>query len=967
MGNPTRAQAIKRILDARTQPDLAATYHAGMEVQVNVAQDDGQRRTDGYTGRGKGRSYTDGAQSWADFRVPKNAWAEPEDNSGIVMTWSLADHADAIGMTGWCYSERRSYWVAFDFDAIVGHSERHVKKLSDEELARVRDAAHRIPWVEVRRSTSGNGLHLYVRFAMPVPTANHTEHAALGQAVLAEMSALVGFDFRAKVDAAGGNMWVWARKMPKGPDGTQRTGIGLQLIQAARHPMPEAPKGWERYVGKAKGERKKSLPKFAEGASETFEETSGQQPRIELDEEHRKLIAWLQENQGWGWWDADHHMLVTHTHHLKRYAQHREATGSPLKGRFDTISPGTQVDEQNVFAFPVRAGGWSVRRYSRGAAEHESWTQDGKGWTRCWFNRDPDLRSAAVAIGGIETAEGAYQFKVAEDVTKVVKLLGGSIDVPHLVSARPAKVTPHKEGKRLVVEVDHVAHDRPDDMKGWYLDKGKRWRIVVAANVELKRDDEVGTFDELIRHAVTESRVDAGWYVKVEEKWNCEPKQNVSLALQSVGKKRIEADLLMGASVLKPWTLVDRPFEDEYPGDRTWNHSKVRYLYPRSEEVGEFPHWRMVFEHAYSGLDEALAVNGWALANDVRHGWEWGEAWWAALLQDPYQPLPYVFFWSKEEDTGKSIVHEAARLLISEEGIVEAAKVVEGKDSFNGQLESAVLCYIEELDLQKNKGAYERIKNLVTSPRISIRRLYMDAYQAANKTHWIHCANKHQACPIFPGDTRITMVHVPPLPPGRMIPKPVLMERLKSEAPHFLNHLLSIDVPPSGSRLRVPVIDTSEKHVVSQGSRDALQAFIDDNCYLVPGEMIAFSEFHERFKAQLDPDELSEWTSKGAIRAGLPPGCPVGKRGPDSYIGNVSWEPAAKDAPPKRKLVLDGRQLHSTPEIVGRAMVQQAQVATVSVATDARTCGAKRAGWVCTRVLPHGPPHVADDGIEWAD
>ena len=57
-----------------------------------------------------------------------------------------------------------------------------------------------IPWVTVRKSTGGNGIHLYV-FLPDVPTANHTEHAALARAVLGQMSALVGFDFKAKVDA----------------------------------------------------------------------------------------------------------------------------------------------------------------------------------------------------------------------------------------------------------------------------------------------------------------------------------------------------------------------------------------------------------------------------------------------------------------------------------------------------------------------------------------------------------------------------------------------------------------------------------------------------------------------------------------------------------------------------------------------------------------------------------------------
>ena len=72
------------------------------------------------------------------------------------MTFDLAAHAEAIGMTGWNWAERQSEWVGFDFDALVGHSQQHGRKLSDGELAMVRDQACAIPWVTVRPRPSSD-------------------------------------------------------------------------------------------------------------------------------------------------------------------------------------------------------------------------------------------------------------------------------------------------------------------------------------------------------------------------------------------------------------------------------------------------------------------------------------------------------------------------------------------------------------------------------------------------------------------------------------------------------------------------------------------------------------------------------------------------------------------------------------------------------------------------------------------
>ena len=164
------------------RPPTPIWSHVGplrWRCQINVAADNGEP-VDGRRG-----TYTDGEYEWFNVRIPKNAANEPEFHDWEIR-WPLDLHAEGIGMTGWKWTTRRSLWCAFDFDSITGHAKGI--GISDEELERVKQAAMSLPYVEVRKSTGGAGIHLYIYFAEGIPTDNHTEHAALGRCGLGMMS-----------------------------------------------------------------------------------------------------------------------------------------------------------------------------------------------------------------------------------------------------------------------------------------------------------------------------------------------------------------------------------------------------------------------------------------------------------------------------------------------------------------------------------------------------------------------------------------------------------------------------------------------------------------------------------------------------------------------------------------------------------------------------------------------------------
>ena len=153
---PTTSQAILsffKLPETRSKHnghDLLDRYTADMEVQVNVAVDGGEPAA------GKRNTWIDPddslSEEWHHVRIPRNAHSEPERNAW-PMKVDLAEHVEGIGMTGWDFGARRSWWFGFDFDSIVGHAAGVGVSVADLEA--VKAAAGNIPWLEIRKSTGG--------------------------------------------------------------------------------------------------------------------------------------------------------------------------------------------------------------------------------------------------------------------------------------------------------------------------------------------------------------------------------------------------------------------------------------------------------------------------------------------------------------------------------------------------------------------------------------------------------------------------------------------------------------------------------------------------------------------------------------------------------------------------------------------------------------------------------------------
>jgi len=869
-----KTEAIDRFLKLKTESDLAALYNQNMEVQVNVARDGGTRVDGEFKGR-EWHAYTDGLQTWKAFRIPWNARTEPHYEDSEIQ-YDLSEHAEGIGMTGWDYEERVSRWVAFDFDAIMGHSDQHAKKLSFKDLKEIQDVVRTVEWITLRSSTGGKGLHLYVFLDPVIPTQNHTEHAALARSIIGMLSALTGHDFKSKVDVCGGNMWVWHRR--KAED-------GLKLIKTGKK-LFEIPENWKEHIEVIKGTRKRTIPKFVQGIPEIesiFEQLTSQRSKVPFEKEHIRVLEHLNSINALWWFDKDRHMVVCHTADLKKV---HDDLG--LRGIFETLATGTEVGgDQNAFMFSLRNGGWAVRRHTPGCAEHAIWVQDGEGWTKCFYNVLPDLNMVATANQGIEHKAGGFVFAAGDHAELALNTMGMTIKLPPAIRSRETKVKQHKDG-RIIVEVTATSQDPP--LAGWLKDRNTWHKVFNFKTPPSLSEHEAGCYDDLIRHIVTEAGDDYGWSIKSEGIWRNEPLTHVKAGLESLDFKVNEVKSIIGSSVFKCWTLVNKPFEDEYPGDRQWNRdaAQLRFV-PAKKENLTYPTWLKVLKHCGNSLNDVLRTHPWATGNSVLSGTDYLKCWLASLFQCPTEPLPYLFLYG-EQNTGKSILHESISLLLTT-GCTRADHALVSPSGFNGELENAVLCVVEETDLRQSHVAYNRIKDWVTSRYLPIHRKQKTPYHIINTSHWIQTNNDHKACPIFPGDTRITTLHVRSLDPLELIPKRQLIVMLEKEAPDFLAEILTLEIPPSNDRLNVPVIETPDKINITESSKDALDLFCSEQLYNRDGHSIKFSDFYEKFLAWVDPDETVRWSRIRTARD-LPPQYLKGrlKENNQLHIGNVSWE-----------------------------------------------------------------------------
>lgn len=929
----TKLQAIKRVLDKHSP--LAHLFSEGMELQVLVRQDDGEP----FTGHYKGTSYKafgkdpyiekkvikldDGTESiieetkykdtWKSFRIPRKANTTPEYEISSPMAFDVK-HIAGIGMSGWNWKEKVSKYVAYDFDSLIGHSDKNPNMLSDEQLEEIRNMVSNLDWVTVIRSTSGTGYHLYV-FVDDIPCENHSIHACLAKGILDKMSLnCSGYDFKAKLDVCGYIMWDYHDKMFL-EDGT-RNPRSFEIVKQGRTlGKDEIPQNWREYKKVVIGSGIKHVSPYPilgirKDLDDAFYELIGRNKRIPLDDEHQRLITYLKSQKAHWFWSGDSNMLVTHTCVLK---DAHIALG--FKGIFDTTSNGSNLAEQNCFCYPLANGAWSVLRYGKGVSEANNWLQESDKHTRCTYNQLSGYYSVCKHYGGTEDPEEkTFYFDSTDILQDLLSALECDIKIPIIFKSRSFRLIISKKTSKVSINLD-IERDDPsqEHVKGWIRKlRPTRWYCTTEILVLPKPTMTHETFDSIFRHVTLEGE-GIGWRLKnSNDAWVWETMHDVRNVAKSKFPTINDGELtrLIGKSTDEAWVDVNIPFAPEYVGNREWNINSSKLAFtPTNKPIEELstPTWDKVLGRLGRALDEPISRNKKLREVGIFTGGEYLKTWIASMLQFPFKKTPFLFFYGTQ-DSGKSTFHEAVSMLF-DKGCVSGREALSNSSGFNGELKSAIFVYVEEKDLSKDKEAYTRLKDYVTGLTIPINAKYMTPTVIRNSSHWVQCANSHLYVPFEEGDTRITILEVESLTEAEKIGKDELMARLKAEIPDFLGIVMKVELPKLNDRMSLPVIDTKQKRAIAFGRRNELQIFVEDKVRVCKGNTISLSDFFARFQNWLEDSDKTKWSTQ-RVNKELPTDFPRGrlKDGEGTcFIANLAWVNESEGLKETEELSVDYR------------------------------------------------------------
>jgi hypothetical protein len=688
------------------------------------------------------------------IRYPQHAGTEP-DWTERTLTYPLEFCAD-IGATG--FTQIGSLWVAAELDAIDGHAAG--VGIDDSQIAYVDQILAAIEYVELRRSTRGSGRHIYAHLK-GFDTRNHSEHAAIGRSFVAKLANDLRIDLSSMVDAVGGNFWFHSTRATK-------ENRGFELLKPATRVLtPDDLPDWRSYLQTCKQVRV---------AADTDRA---------LDDEHQRI---LNEYRKTGFVLIDN----SDSYHAHTAAFTKIATPH----FYATLSEGTDPGKPNCVISPRRNGAFLVTRFGT-PKEHALWDKTVNGYSCFLFNAPLSPKTVCRAADGVWTGSGFTCATLAQ-AKQAAEWLG--FQLPH-IDERTVNFTLKHGG--VIAECERSGKESP---RGWGVVGRKLKR-----HFDLTIDDDAP--DDLVRHLVTNNDEDAGFILRRDDgSWGRENKSGCADVLHSRGED--DPPKVIGRAIRSPWTLVNEPFQPRYLPGRKINLYGAQ-LIPKGDASKPTPHFDSIRDHCGDSLTPYLADDEWCKQHNIRTGGDYLRLWDAKLVQDPRHPLPFIFLWSDEQDTGKSAWPRSLSLLF-DRGAVDAHSALE--ERFNGQLAGAVLGYIEEKSI--NHSGYLKLKSWIDAPQISIREMRCNAYQLDNYCHFCQTANQLNACKLEPRDKRVVVIRVAPL--KQIIPwRETLLPALQAEAPDYLSKLLAMQLPPAAGRLFLPIADSDDKRKLMDDSPQA--------------------------------------------------------------------------------------------------------------------------------------------------
>ncbi len=179
------------------------------------------------------------------------------------------------------------------------------------------------------------------------------------------------------------------------------------------------------------------------------------------------------------------------------------------------------------------------------------------------------------------------------------------------------------------------------------------------------------------------------------------------------------------------------------------------------------------------------------------------------------------------QGTGKGLLVNHVLIPLLGTSNVAVRRMSELEDRFNGYLETSILAIIDEAQISESKQSkmiMADLKNLITEPQLSVRRMYTAAYTVPNHTNLMLLSNQPDMVTIEPTDRRF---NVGEFRETKLVITDEEVAAIPGELTSFANYLFSLDI--SAERART-VMATEERALMIATSVNSIDTVSQALC-----------------------------------------------------------------------------------------------------------------------------------------
>ena len=195
---------------------------------------------------------------------------------------------------------------------------------------------------------------------------------------------------------------------------------------------------------------------------------------------------------------------------------------------------------------------------------------------------------------------------------------------------------------------------------------------------------------------------------------------------------------------------------------------------------------------------------------------------WLAFIVQTRRASGTGWVFHGSQGTGKGILfHRILKPIMGHHNAMQL-RVANFEDSYNSFLENANLINVDEVDVpdsRKDKQIMADLKNYMTEPTVSIRKMYSNVYEVINRTNWIFSSNKRNPVIVEMTDRRFNIADYQ-IHPLNITDNEI--DLIETELPALMHHLLIYPVDERQAQTAGITKAKTEMQALSETSVDEI-------------------------------------------------------------------------------------------------------------------------------------------------